>query len=54
MNRTQRSNLKLKKLSHIFVFYGMCPGKFYNKINIICFFVLNKSNVIDFNYFSIN
>ena len=26
----------------------MCPGKFNNKINVINFFVLNKSNDIDF------
>ena len=26
----------------------MCPGKFYNNTNIIFFFVLNKSSVIDF------
>jgi len=26
----------------------MCLGKFYNSISIISFFVLNKSNVIDF------
>jgi hypothetical protein len=49
--KTQRTYLKLKKkLSHIIVFYSMCPGKFYNNINIFCLniFVLNKSNVIDF------
>ena len=49
--RAQNRNLKLKKLSHIIVFYSMCPGKFYNDINIISCFVLNKSNVIDFNTF---
>jgi len=27
-------------------FYSMYPGKFYNNINIISFFVLNKSDVI--------
>ncbi len=42
------NSLKFKKPWHIIVFYSMCPGKFYNSINIICLFVLNKSNVIDF------
>ena len=45
--KTQRINFKLKKLSHIIVFYSMYPGKFYNNINIICFFFSNKSIVID-------
>ena len=39
--KTQRGYLKMKKLSHIIVLYSMCPGKFYNKINVINFFVLN-------------
>ena len=30
------------------MFNVMCPGDFYNNINIIGFFVLNKSNVINF------
>jgi len=37
--KTQPSNLKLKKLPHIIVFYSMCPGKFSNKIHIISFLV---------------
>ena len=46
--KTQRGYLKMKKLSHIIVLYSMCPGKFYNKIKVINFFALNKSNDIDF------
>ena len=37
--KTQPSNLKLKKLPHIIVFYSICLGKFSNKIHIISFLV---------------
>ena len=30
------------------LFYSMSPRKFYNKINVISFLVLNKSYAIDF------